>query len=56
MKKIAIISLFIIIAVIIGSTRLKLDPIPEPAIIFLLGVGLVVLSGLWKKDKRKELK
>jgi hypothetical protein len=55
MKKIAHIILLIIIAAIIGSMQLKIDPIPEPAFIFLLGVGFVVLSGLWKKDKRKEL-
>ena len=50
---VAIISLLIIIAAIIDSMRLKLYPIPKPAIMFLLGVGLLVLSGLRKKDERK---
>jgi hypothetical protein len=53
MKKIAFISLLIIIPAIIGSMQLKVDPIPEPAIMFLLGVGFVVLSRLMKKDERK---
>ena len=53
MKRLAIFSILIFIAVILDSIQLKLNSVFEPATMILLGVGLIVLSGLRKKFERK---
>ena len=53
MKKIAIFSLLIVLVVLADALKLKLNPVLEPASMLLIGVGLVVLSGLKKNFKRK---